>query len=152
MLGMALIAFEGCGLHCPGERDVLNVEAKLPDGIPAVLDWRVVASNVDRTHETMAILTANEVAVKSVGTGAYSDGSELALVTWLERDDPHWFGARIPGSFVGLETVTVSRNADGKLATIYKRYAGEPLHEATNTTNSDARKAEILGMGYSEMP
>jgi hypothetical protein len=156
MAGLALVSLTGCGVHCPCERDVLNVEAKLPDGsaanVPQALDWRVISSSVDRAHQTMAVLTGNDLAVKFAGTGAYPDGSELALVTWLERDDPHWFGARIPGSFVGLERVTVTRGADGKLTTSYKRYAGEPLHEATDVANSDARKAAILGMVYSQMP
>ena len=26
----------------------------------------------------------------------YSAGAVLALVTWTQREDPHWFGGRIP--------------------------------------------------------
>lgn len=151
--GLALMVLAGCGHRAPDEADVLNTEAKLPAGLPVpAMDWRVISSSVDRAYGTMATLTGNDVAWKYSGTGAYPEGSELALMTWLQRDDPHWFGARIPGSFVGLERVTVTRGADGKLTTSYKRYAGEPLHEATDVANSDARKAAILGMVYSQMP
>jgi hypothetical protein len=100
----------------------------------------------------MATLTGNDLAVKYAGGDVYPVGSVLALTTWLERDDPHWFGARIPGSFVGLETVTVERGADGKPAAVYRRYAGDPLHEVTDAATAETRKAVLLGMRYSPMP
>ena len=150
------VAMAGCGHREPTEEDVLNVQARLPAGMPVpAMDWRVIASSVDRTHlatGTMSTLTGNDVAVKYAGTEVYPVGSKLALLTWLERDDPHWFGARIPGSFVGLETVTVERGADGKAVAIYRRYAGDPLREVTDAANAEMRKAAILGMRYSVMP
>ena len=152
-LGFALVVLAGCGHHAPSEADVLNGEAKLPAGLPVpALDWRTISSSVDRAHGTMNLLTGNDVAVKYSGTETYPEGSQLALTTWLQREDPHWFGARIPGSFVGLETVTIARGADGKIAAVYKQYAGEPLREVTDAANADARKAYILGMRASEMP
>jgi hypothetical protein len=150
--GLVLVV-AGCGHRGPAETDVLNTEAKLPAGLPVpAMEWRVISSSVDRAHQTMATLTGNDVAVKYAETGAYPEGSVLALVTWLQRDDPHWFGARIPGSFVGLETVTVVRGADGKLAAVYRRYAGEPLREVRGTADADARKLVLLGMRWSVMP
>jgi hypothetical protein len=147
------VAMVGCGHREPAEDDVLNVQARLPVGMPVpAMDWRVIASSVDRTHATMATLTGNDVAVKYAGTEVYPVGSELALLTWLERDDPHWFGARIPGSLVGLETVTMERGADGKIGAVYKRYAGDPLREVTDAANAEMRKAAILGMRASVMP
>lgn len=155
-LGLALILMAGCRHRTPTEADVFNEQAQLPAGLPApVMDWRTIASSVDRAHGisgTMSLLTGNDVAVKSAGDSAYADGSVLALVTWLERDDPHWFGARIAGSFVGLETVTIARGADGKVAAVYKRFAWEPLREITGAPDADARKAYILGMRPSVMP
>lgn len=150
------VAIVGCGHRGPAEEDVLNVQARVPAGLPApAMDWRVIASSVDRTHQaigTMSTLTGNDVAVRYAGTEVYPVGSELALTTWLERDDPHWFGARIPGSFAGLETVTMERGADGKVAAVYKRYAGDPLREVTDAANAETRKAAILGMRASVMP
>ena len=147
------VAMTGCGHRGPAEDDVLNVQARVPAGLPVpAMDWRVIAASVDRGRQTMATLTGNDVAVKYAGTEVYPVGSELALLTWLEREDPHWFGARIPGSFVGLETVTVERGADGKVTAVYKRYAGDPLREVTDAANAEARKAAILGMRVSVMP
>jgi hypothetical protein len=154
--GVALIALAGCGSREPAEDDVLNVQARLPHGMPVpAMDWRVISSSVDRAPQatgTMATLTGNDVAVKYAGTEVYPVGSQLALATWLERDDPHWFGARIPGSLVTLETVTMERGGDEKVTAIYKRYAGDPLREVTDAANAEARKAAILGMRSSPMP
>jgi hypothetical protein len=147
----------GCGQHKPAEEDVLNVAARLPAGMPVpAMDWRVISTSVDRSAQqgtgTMATLTGNDVAVKYAATEIYPVGSVLALTTWLEREDPHWFGARIPGSFVALETVTVERGAEGKATAVYRRYTGDPLRETTEAGSAEARKAAILAMRYSEMP
>jgi hypothetical protein len=147
----------GCG-HGGGHRgsaeeDLLNVQAKLPAGMPVpAMDWRVIASSVDRVHSTMSTLTGNDMAVKYSGTDTYPVGSQLALMTWLQRDDPHWFGARVPGSFAGLETVTVERGADGKSSGVYRRYTGDPMREVVNSSGVEARKSAILGMRASVMP
>jgi hypothetical protein len=151
--GMVLMLVAGCGHRAPTEEDVLNGQAKLPAGLPvAPLEWRTIASSVDRAHGTMALLTGNDLAVRYSGSGSYPDGSQLALATWLQRDDPHWFGARIPGSFVSLELVTVARGADGKLAASYKRYAGEPAREVTDAATPEVLKTRILGMRAAAMP
>jgi hypothetical protein len=150
--GLAL-AVAGCGHDKPAEQDVLNVQAKLPAGMPVqAMDWRVIASSVDRVHSTMSTLTGNDVAVRYSGTTTYPVGSQLALMTWLQRDDPHWFGARIPGNFAGLETITVERGVDGKLAAVYRRCAGDPMREITDASDAEARKAAILRMQPSVMP
>jgi hypothetical protein len=159
------VCVTGCRHHAPNEADILNEQAKLPAKLPVpALDWRTIASGIDRTdrtnqtdrtdttHQTMSLLTGNDAAVRSAGNPAYADGSQLALTTWLQRDDPHWFGARIAGTFVGLETVTVARGADGRATAIYKRYAGDPLREVTDASTADARKTAILGMRPSVMP
>jgi hypothetical protein len=155
--GVALMALAGCVTGCgsrkPAEDDVLNVQATLPAGMPVpAMDWRAISTSVDRAHQTMSTLTGNDMAVKYSGTEVYPVGSVVALATWLERDDPHWFGARIPGSFVGLETVSMERGGDGKVTAIYRRYAGNPLREVMDAATAETRKTAILKMRYSPMP
>jgi hypothetical protein len=149
MVGLAT----GCGQKRPQETDLLNAEAQVPSGLPvAALDWRMITSGVDRRHGTMWMLTGSDEAVKYSVAGIYPAGSELALTTWLERDDPHWFGARIPGTFVSLETVDVKNGADGKPTAEYRRYEGNPAHEVNGAANAESRKAYMLGMTASPMP
>jgi hypothetical protein len=49
-----------------------------------VLQWKGIAALIDRRQSTMSIL--------------YAKDSTFALATWRQRDDPHWFGARIPAA------------------------------------------------------
>ena len=153
LAGLVIGCVTGCGTRKPAGDDVLNVQARLPHAMPVpAMDWPVISSSIDRTHQTMSTLTGNDLAVKYSATDVYPVGSQLALTTWLERDDPHWFGARIPGSFVALETVTMERGADGKVTAHYTRYAGDPLREVTDAAVAEARKTAILGMRPSGMP
>ena len=62
----------------------------------------------------MATLYGNEAAIQSahsrtpaLGTITYKPGSVLALVTWAQREDPHWFGARIPSTLFSVEFVEI---------------------------------------------
>jgi hypothetical protein len=47
-------------------------------------------------------------------------------VTWAQRDDPHWFGARIPDAPLSVEFVHAG--AAGELNG-YQRFAGTGLAE-----------------------
>lgn len=69
----------------------------------------------------------------------FGEGSRLALVTWAQVEDPHWFGARIPGAFQSLELIS-----DG----VYTKYAPGP----TSVAAVDPRKAYILALPPSAMP
>jgi cytochrome P460 len=60
------------------------------------------------------------------GPIAYTPGSVLALVTWMQREDPHWFGARIPAAPQSVEFVQAGA-ADK--AGHYLRFSGSVLAE-----------------------
>ncbi|MCW5889300.1 MAG: heme-binding domain-containing protein [bacterium] len=135
----AAFAGECVGCHAP-MRDADYVftpplDRRLaPAGVLPVdpLAWRVVAAAVDPAADTMATLFGDAAAVAAAraGTPVPPDAS-LARVTWRRRDDPSWFGARIPGA---LEAVEVVR--DG----VYRRWEGAPLAVApTDPAGADAR-------------
>ena len=79
---------------------------------------------VDPKTRTMATLYGDDAATRTVRTHrdipAYAEGAVLALVTWAQRDDPHWFGARIPGAPQSVEFVQVA--AAGQTGS-YRRFA-----------------------------
>ncbi len=55
----------------------------------------------------MSTLYGNDAAVKSARSGqAYPAGAVITLVTWSQRQDPHWFGGRIPDSLKMVESLT----------------------------------------------
>jgi hypothetical protein len=148
VVGCALMLAAVCG--CNGKKiadaDLYNVQARLPTGLPyGVLEWKAITTVVDREKGDMATLFGNDAAVVAARAGtAYPAGAVLGLVTWRQREDPHWFGARIPGAAVSVEFVVVGAT------TVCRRFTGAPLREGTGC--SAERVAEIEGMKAAWMP
>jgi hypothetical protein len=119
-----------------GNEVLNNRAATLPPGLPyQPLAWNAITMYVDPRSHTMATLYGNEAAMKAVRAGASgstestvnpSSGSVFALVTWAQREDPHWFGARIPNTSKSVEFVEAG--APGG-ATAYRCYDGPGLDE-----------------------
>jgi|HubBroStandDraft_2_1064218.scaffolds.fasta_scaffold472760_2 hypothetical protein len=149
-------AIVGCSHRSPTERDLFNVDAALPAGLPvAPLEWRVITSSIDREHHTMATLFGNDAAATSARSAAdavtYPAGSQLAQVTWVQRDDEHWFGGRIPQRFVSMELVTVAAGTNGKTAATYQRF-GADGRPAGGSDQDAVREGAILAERASFMP
>lgn len=70
-----------------------------------------------RAH-TMAALFRNE----------YSAGSVLALVTWNQRENPHWFDGRIPDTPLSVEFVEIGTDGSPPAG---RRFDGPVLKEDT---------------------
>jgi hypothetical protein len=153
---LLLLGAAGCSHRAPTERDLFNVDAALPAELTVhPLEWRVIASSIDREHHTMATLFGNDAAVTSArsATGAftYPAGSTLALVTWAQKDDGHWFGARIPQRFVSMELITVAAGIGGKASARYERFG--PDGRLASTSDQDGvREETILAERASFMP
>src|ERR1700761_774768 len=98
-----LVAMCGCSGKKIADADLYNVQAEVAAGLPyPVLEWKAITTVVDRGAEngagTTSTLFGNDAAVSAARAGtAYPAGAVLGLVTWRQREDPHWFGARIPG-------------------------------------------------------
>lgn len=110
----------GCHLPMPGNDDVYthpissagvqgqevldNAASRLPEGLPRnLLDWTPVTMYSDSHKHTISVFFVDSREM-AIGTPT-ADGSAKALVTWIERDDPHWFGARIADEVVSVEIV-----------------------------------------------
>ena len=136
----------GCGQKKIADADLYNVQAAVNAGLPyPVMEWKAITTVADRgTGTTGAATTStlfgNDAAVRAARAGtAYPKGAVLGLVTWREREDPHWFGARIPGEVVAVEFVEVG-GAD-------RVFVGWPWREGVGT-----RAGEILGMKAAVAP
>jgi hypothetical protein len=62
-----------------------------------------VTMYVDRSQRTVSVLFER--------SGHPGGGKDPLLITWNEQDDPHWFGARIPGDFAYAEYVHSSSSS-----------------------------------------
>ena len=136
---------------------VNNRAAALPAAVPYhPLRWTAITLFVDPKTHTMSTLYGNETAVKSLharsespATVSYAQGAVLALVTWTQRDDPHWFGGRIPDSPISVEFVTVGpQNASS-----YRRFDGPNLAEPHPPSASIAQRTSFLvGLKPTSLP
>jgi hypothetical protein len=144
-----------------GNEVVNNSAAALPASLPyRPLDWSAITMYVDTPAHTMATLYGNDAAMQPVKAHrgaaaggpagpAYPAGAVLALVTWAQRDDPHWFGGRIPATPQSVEFVQVA--AGGQ--TNYRRFAGTELVEDRSGANiSTQRMSFILGLAPAWLP
>ena len=137
---MALVVC-GCSGKKIADADLYNVQAAVGAGLPyPVMEWKAITSVVDRNAETTSTLFGNDAAVMAARAGvAYPSGAVVGLVTWQQREDPHWFGARIPGSVVSVEFV-VAGGAD-------RLFVGTPWREVAGSEAKD-----ILGMKAAVAP
>ena len=144
-----------------------------PNGSPGIsgndartlnpLDWKIITTSVNKKDKTMATLYGNELAVKYARLGPawdYRPGAVIALVTWKQETDEHWFGGRIPGTVLSVERVRfngaggeIAQSGKGKAGIqngsgkdsgqiSYEKYEGTPLRKSA-TDNSPAMQHRI---------
>jgi hypothetical protein len=143
----------------PASSDAFNGLAALPTDLPVQpLAWRVITSSIDRSKATMSELLGNDLAMTHVRTDAQSPwpaGAQVALVTWKQQPDKHWFGANIPGEPVSVEVVTVSPPAEpaAPVGFVYDVYNGSPLKKQVMDAAATAPRAfDIMGMRAAVLP
>jgi len=138
---------------------VNNAAAVLPSGLPwQPLGWRVITMYVDPKTHTTATLFGNNTAMQVVGHGegpaaqalSYPPGAVLALVSWAQRDDPHWFGGRIPDRPLAVEFVQV---ASGRNEDTYRVFEGDRFVEAhVEAVAATQRTHFILNLKQASLP
>jgi hypothetical protein len=148
-IASVLLILSGCAHHQPQSADLYNDAANLGSGLPyPVLSWKPLTSSVDRSQLTTSTLFGNDAATAAARSGqhAYPSGAVIALVTWRQREDRHWFGARIPDAPLQIEFVEFSA-AEPR----YRNFAGSPLHEQP-IADASVRIAAITSMNPVALP
>jgi hypothetical protein len=130
------------------EQAVNNNAATLPPTLPwQPLGWSAITMYVDPKTRTTATLYGNEAAIKAARTAAqsqtpnYPPGAVLALVTWTQREDPHWFGARIPDLPQSVEFI---QTAAPNQPSTYRHFTGPTLTEDHPTANTAAQRTNFI--------
>jgi Haem-binding domain/Cytochrome P460 len=134
--------------HSALVEDANNRAASLPASLPwQPLRWTAITMFVDRHARTMSALLGNDAAANSLNVRsaspaapAYPQGSVVALITWAQRDDPHWFGGRIPDTPVSVEFVAVGPQN----SFAYRRFDGPGLAESHPDSASVAQRTSFL--------
>jgi hypothetical protein len=131
--------------------EVVNNAAALPTNLPyQPLSWSAITMYVDPKTRTMATLFGDDAAMRAMlAREAVPAGTVLALVTWAQRDDSHWFGARIPSEPQSVEFVQVA--AAGQTSS-YRRFAGAGLIEDYGASAAPQRTNFVLGLAPASLP
>jgi hypothetical protein len=138
--------------------EVVNTHAAtLPASLPyQPLDWNAITLFINQQTHTMSILFGNAQAVtaanphvSSSAAPVYPAGAVLALVTWVQRDDPHWFGARIPDAPQSVEFVQIGSPAQ---PATYRRFSGPELAEDHTPAIPTERERLILTLPPAPLP
>jgi hypothetical protein len=137
--------------------DAFNATAALPDGLPVPLaDWRVITTSYDHAHGTISALYGNASAVARSQTSpvpAMTPDVQMALVTWQEQDDKHWFGGHIPGGLQSIEVLSSRTSEAGATTFDYSCYNGSPLKKAdANAVSDPVRIDAITSLRAAVMP
>ena len=84
------------------------------------------------------------------GGPRYATDAVLALVTWVQRDDPHWFGGRIPDMPESVEFVQMATKGQ---TISYQRFAGNELVEEHPAASVAAHRTSfMLGLTPARLP
>nr|WP_294870902.1 cytochrome P460 family protein [uncultured Pedobacter sp.] len=128
IIGMILFGL-ALTLGCSSElNDSLNDEASVGSvqGLPEnPLLLTALTTSIRPDNGTTSTLYGNKIAVHHTSTqeNTYPAGTVLYNVTWKQKADPHWFGARVPGKVFSVERVSIGLSGE----MVYELYKGSPL-------------------------
>jgi hypothetical protein len=148
----------GCSNDEPKISAAINQSALLVGALPAnPLQWQVITSEIDKQNSTMSTLYGNDPAVRYARTNTqheYPAGSTLSLVTWTQREDSRWFGARIPDGVKAVEFVFVGATAGARPSYSYQECEGTPLKKLSSEEGPtpSGRAAYLLSQRAAVMP
>lgn len=156
----ATFAQECIGCHLPVRNSdyvfTIPVSRRLDGSLPSnPLEWNVITTSIDRPSSTMSTLYGNDLAVQHSRRSSdanYQPGAVLSLVTWTQREDPNWFGAKIPGQVKSVEFVTAAAGENGRPSYEYRNYEGSPLALVADGPSTGTRVAYLLSLRASVMP
>jgi len=159
LMGIVLtLTIVGCAGDEPKISATFNRSASLTGELPAnPLQWKVITSSVDTANSTMSTLYGDDLAVRYARANLrhnYPGGSSLSLVTWTQREDSRWFGAKIPGEVKSVEFVFANVLDDGRPSYSYQAYEGKPLKRvsAHESLTPNERAAYLLSQRAAVMP
>lgn len=150
----ALIIFlSGCSQK--DNTSLINTAASLPESFNFnQMGLKVINSSTNPKKETMSTLYGNDQALAAYkGNGGTQPGEVIALVTWKQQEDDHWFGAKIPGKLLALELIkTKAGQPANHPEIVYQRFEGSKLTLNNDTAGRSKSIAYILSQQPSILP
>jgi hypothetical protein len=153
-LAATVLSIYACS-HKPTVDELTNPQAALPASFKFdQLGLKVITTFINKKQGTTSTLYGNPLALKTAiaGTNQIVAGEVLALVTWKQQTDAHWFGANIPGNLQQVELVKSTSSAEKPIVVSYARYEGKSLILNSDTGNNQDRIKYILSQKPAIMP
>lgn len=133
---------------------LINKEASLPESFNFnKMNLKVVNSSINQKKATMSTLYGNDNALNALKADSGIRTNEvLAFVTWKQKEDEHWFGARIPGDLQSLELIKTTKDDSGNDQITYQRFEGSKLTLRKDTIGNAQSIKYIFEQKPSVMP
>ena len=151
------VTIVGCGTQNPRTVARIDTEASIKGQLPwQPMDGYVITAWIDPHAGTMATLYGNDEAIAQARADdrpVYPPGSSVSLVIWKQKEDPRWFGAKVPASVQSVEFVTIGGTPDHTLYS-YRRFEGSPAAQTASADGAapNERSAFLLSQRLSPMP
>lgn len=154
-LALILTSLMAACSNRPTGSSLINHEASLPASFDLnKLGLKVITSSINKKQATMSTLYGNAAALQAAMAGAKTKllpGETFALVTWKQKEDDHWFGAKIPGELQSVEMLK-TQGLTGVITLDYQKYSGKNLISSADTAGNTAAIQLILRQRASIMP
>ena len=136
------------------EYEPVNENASLPEIFDFnAMNLKVVTSSINHKKQTMMTLYGTDSAINDLKDNVEkNEGKEriLALITWSQKEDPYWYGAKIPNNLLSVEIIKSRQPFSENSEILYQKYEGKDLKKVS--TDGTDRIRTILSMKPSIMP
>ncbi|HWV71503.1 MAG TPA: hypothetical protein VN040_07310 [Pseudosphingobacterium sp.] len=111
---------------------------------------RVISSSVNKKLETMSLLYGNDKAYRAMmdSSSTHMLGEVYKFVTWRYHDNPFFYGSKINGELLSVESIYIRENG----AVDYKIEKGSPGPVNNSKLNQTERIRYILAYKPSPLP
>jgi hypothetical protein len=131
-----------------GQEVLSSAAVRFPKGLQFnPLDWAPVTMYSNPQRNAISVLFAKPSQTRS-GTSPSPSDSDTALVTWTEREDPHWFGARVADTVMSVEVVRSGANHEME----YHSFGGDGIKSASTGEPAGARSHFITSLHAPQIP
>ncbi|RQO40865.1 hypothetical protein DBR39_07990 [Chryseobacterium sp. KBW03] len=136
------------------EYEAVNENASLPESFDFnAMNLKVVTSSINHKKQAMTTLYGNIPAIDELkGNAGKEEHTEriLTLITWSQKEDPYWYGAKIPDHLLSVEVIKSRQPFSDHSEISYQRYEGKDLKKVD--ASGTERIHTILSMKPSIMP
>lgn len=154
ILFAAMAAVTAACSHPADPEKLINKEASLPASFNFnKMGLKVVNSSINQQKATMSTLYGNDNALNALKAAKGVQPDEvLAFITWKQKEDEHWFGAKIPGNLQTLELIKTIKGTGLSPQVTYQKFEGNKLTLVKDTTGNAQRIKYIFEQQPSVMP